>query len=313
MKTVITGANGFVGKALTQRLLGELKGNDQLVLVDTRFDHRSDDLRLKYVPLSIAEQGVWKTVIDRDVTHVVHLASIPGGSAERNHGLARKVNLDASLDLLDRLRHFERFPRLVFASTIAVYGAPLPSVVDESTPLLPALSYGAQKLMTEVSVTDYARRNWVDGISLRLPGIVARPPEPSGLLSAFMSEVFWALSAGREFTCPVSADAIAWWMSVECCVDNLLHALYMDTTEMGMKRAFPLPVLHLRMIDVVDGLCKRFGESARELVAYRPNPSLEEVFGRYPPLNAQWAEQWGFKSDKSIDALIERVLSQKTR
>src|SRR4029077_280398 len=123
--------------------------------------------------------------------------------------------------LLEQLREERHPPLVVFASSVAVYGAPLPPVVDDATLPKPTLSYGAHKLIGEVLVADFSRRGWIDGISLRLPGIVARPPQPSGLLSAFMSDIFWKLAAGEPFTCPVSPQAVAWWMSVRCCVDNL--------------------------------------------------------------------------------------------
>jgi nucleoside-diphosphate-sugar epimerase len=167
--------------------------------------------------------------------------------------------------------------------------------------------------MTEVFVNDFARRKWVDGISLRLPGIVARPLEPSGLLSAFMSEIFWALADGREFVCPTSEDAVAWWMSVECCVDNLRYAAGMSTETVGFDRALPLPVLRFTMGELVNGLARKLGADRRALVTYEPNEQLETVFGRFPPLDTCRSEALGFQHDGTLDALIDRVLASAPR
>lgn len=309
MTTLVTGANGFVGRALCRRLLANSAEGKRFVFVDTRFDETHKDSRVEYITGSIADSGLWNNAIGHTVDTVYHLASVPGGLAERDYELGRKVNLDATLTLLDKLRALGTTPRLVFASSIAVYGAELTVEVNESTQLQPALSYGTHKLMAEAFINDFARRGWVDGISLRLPGIVARPPEPSGLLSAFMSDVFWSLADGREFVCPVSEQSVAWWMSLELCVDNLCHAGVLNTQAIGKDRALPLPVLRVTMQELVDRLVARLGSDKRALVSYRPNEKLESVFGRFPPLNAHRSEALGFQHDGSVDALIGRVLS----
>jgi nucleoside-diphosphate-sugar epimerase len=130
-------------------------------------------------------------------------------------------------------------------------------------------------------------------MALRLPGIVARPPEPSGLLSAFMSDIFWRLAAGEPFTCPVSPRAVAWWMSVRCCVDNLLHAARLTPDQRRSARSIALPVLRLTIGELVDALARLYGPVRRHLVRYEPDEALEAGFGRYPPLDAATAEALG--------------------
>ncbi|KFX71750.1 epimerase [Pseudomonas taeanensis MS-3] len=313
MHVLITGANGFVGQSLARRLIadGVVDGRrlERLTLLDLEFPESATDSRVRQLKGSIADSGVLARAFEHGpIEMVFHLASIPGGLAEREFDLGRQVNLDATQWLLELLRKQQSTSRLVFASTIAVYGAPMPGLVTDDTPMRPCLSYAAQKLMGEIMVDDYSRRGWVDGISLRLPGIVARPPQPSGLLSAFMSDVFWKLKAGEPFESPVSPQAVAWWMSVGRCVDNLLHAAGLPADALKSRRSMALPVLRLTMAEVIDGLCQRFGEDRRALVSYRPNAQLEAVFGAYPPLQAHAAEQLGFRHDGDVGGLIEQAI-----
>lgn len=311
MHLLITGANGFVGATLVRRLLEDpdaLPGWTQLTLLDLNFPEPPQDARVRCLAGCIADTALLADALETPVDIAFHLASIPGGAAERDYNLGRRVNLDATLALLEGLKDQDSPARVVFASTIAVYGSPLPVQVDDHTPLRPQLSYATQKLMGELLIEDFSRRGWVDGISLRLPGIVARPPQPSGLLSAFMSEVFWKLAAGERFDCPVSPQAVAWWMSAARCVDNLLHAATLPAEKLLARRVFALPVLHLSMAQLVDGLCQRFGEDRRAQVVYQPNEQLEANFGRYPPLQAQAAEALGLRHDGDIQQLINRTL-----
>lgn len=314
MRILVTGANGFVGRQLVSRLLADggtvnNRSIAQLTLMDMAFPDPSADPRVRQISGSIAEPGLFESAFDEGGFDLVfHLASVPGGLAESRYELGRDVNLHATERLLELIRQQQDVPRLVFASTIAVYGAPMPSEVTDDTPMRPGLSYAAQKLIGEILIEDYSRRGWLDGISVRLPGIVARPPEPSGLLSAFMSDVFWRLKANQPFVCPVSPEAVAWWMSVGCCVDNLLHAATIPTEALTGRRSMALPVLRLSMAELIEGLARRFGEDRFDKVEYQPDEKLEAMFGTFPPLHAEAAEALGFRHDGDTDQLIERAV-----
>ncbi|SAK17971.1 NAD-dependent epimerase/dehydratase family protein [Burkholderia multivorans] len=309
---VVTGAQGFVGRALVRRLLADGLGGRRvakLSLLDTAFDALPSDDRVVQLAGSIANAGLRANAYASPVDAVFHLASVPGGAAEKNYALGRAVNLDATLGLLEDLRGQPHKPRFVFASTIAVYGERLPAVVDEHTPPAPALTYGAHKLIGEALVTDASRLGWVDGCSLRLPGIVARPGDGAGLMSAFMSQLFWKLAAGEPITVPVSETGVAWWMSVGACVDNLLHAATVDPERIGVRRSYQMPVLRLTVGEVVAALAARFGAERAALVTYRPDPLIERLFASYPPLLTPEAEHFGLHHDGDVDRLITRAMA----
>ena len=309
---VVTGAQGFVGQALVRRLLADgLNGEPvgRLTLMDLSFDAPHADARVAQVAGSIADAAVRAQAYATSVDAVFHLASILGGAAEKNYALGRAINLDATLGLLEDLRGQPRPPRFVFASTVAVYGEQLPTHVDERTLPAPALSYGAHKLMGETLVADVSRLGWVQGCSLRLPGVVARPGDGAGMMSAFMSRLFWCLAAGQPLTVPVSPEGVAWWISVGACVDNLLHAACVDHARLNARRSYQMPVLRLSMAQVVDALVARFGADRRALVRYAPDPLIERLFAAYPPLATPQAEALGLAHDGTVDQLITRAMA----
>lgn len=310
MRVLVTGAGGFIGRVLVRRLLADGLGGqgiEHLVACDLSLQGLPAHTRVRAVPGSIATPGVLEAALAEPVDAVFHLASVPGGAAERDPDLGRAVNLDATLRLLDLLRGQGTAPRFVFTSTVAVYGEELPAVVDEDTPAQPALSYGAHKLAAEVLVADAARRGWIQACSLRLPGVVARPGDGAGLVSAFMSRLFWQLQAGEPVLLPVSADGTAWWISVGACVDNLLHAATVDPAVLGVRRVVQMPALHLPMHAVVEALVAVHGEDRRALVRYEPQPAVQRLFAAYPPLQTPRAQALGFAHDGTVQRLIRRA------
>jgi len=312
MKVLVTGAGGFIGAQLVALLgargrIGD-RPIDALALADRRlvYDVPEGALMLEG---DLASAPLLQRVADYRPDVIFHLAAVPGGAAEADYALGRRVNLDATLALFEQLAARDKPPVVVYASSIAVYGADLPEVVTPETPLHPPLTYGAHKLACEILLADFSRRGLLDGRSVRLPGIVARPREPSGLASAFMSDLLHALRAGERFTCPVSPQATAWWMSAPCCVENLVHAAAMDVTQADPSRAWPLPVLRLSIEQVIETCATLHGDDRRQLVTFEPNEKLEAVFGRYPRLDDESARALGLQDDGSAQALVVRALA----
>jgi D-erythronate 2-dehydrogenase len=311
MKVLVVGGAGFIGQALVARLQrgASIDGRAvcRITVLDQRLPERLDDARLRYIEADISERCALEQAIEGGVDCVFHLASIPGGAAERDFELGMKVNLHSTLALLEVLRLGAAQPKLVFASSIGVYGVPLPGVIDEHTIALPTLSYGTQKLIGEYLVADYGRRGLVDGRSVRIPGIVARPPS-KGMLSLFLSDLIRELSAGRPFVCPVGPEGMSWFMSRPCIVDNLLHAARLGGAALARQRTWLLPVLHLSIGEVVDAIARRYGKAVMGRVSYAPDPALQAQFASYPPLLCPTSLAAGFRSDGTVDELIVRAL-----
>ena len=303
---VITGANGFGGRGLVRRLLTQ--SVHTLTLIDQRFDSAPAGPRVRHVTGSFGDAAVLDAALKTPVDTVFHLASVPGALAEREPALGYQINLQATLALAHRLAARPRPARLVFASSVAVYGVLGTEPVHEHQPAHPVLSYGAHKLIAEIELADLSRRGALDAVSLRLPGIVARPPSESGHGSAFMSLVMHKMASGQPYACPVGPKATAWWMSLPCCVDNLLHAAAMSTDDAPAARVWQLPVLHLSMREVLDALAWRYGPQRRELITFAPDERIEALFGRLPPLLAPAALAAGFRHDQDADRLIVAAL-----
>lgn len=314
MHVLITGAGGFIGSALASRLaragtLGQ-QSLSRLSLVDLGFgqDALEGGIVRRHVGDLCNPSWLDDVLGDAPLHTVFHLASVPGGAAERDPELSRRVNLEATLQLLDRLRLQGHAPRLVFASTIAVYGEALPDRIDESTAAVPAMTYGAHKLAAEILISDAVRRGWVQACTLRLPGVVARPGDGTGLVSAFMSRLFWALRAGESIELPVSADGTAWWISAQACVDNLLHAAEIDPQRLDGRCVVQMPALHLSLREVVDALAQEYGMDRHALVRYAPLPQVQRLFAAYPPLDTPRAQALGFRHDGSARELARRAV-----
>jgi nucleoside-diphosphate-sugar epimerase len=318
MNFIITGANGFIGRALSERLLGAaeslpaaLRQFGRMTLLDLNFSG-PELARVRRIPGSIADPRVIAQAFDSPVDVVFHLASVPGGMAEQNYELARKINLDATVALLEAARAqaiaSSRTPIFVFASSIAVLGSPLPNSVNDDTAPHPALTYGAQKWIGEILMEDFHRRGWIRGRALRLPGIVARPPQRTGQLSAFLSDIIRELALGNTFACPVSADSTTWLMSLPCVVDNLLHAATMPEAACMGKRVWTLPALRTSMTQLVEAIAAVYDAGAAKRVTFVSNLALEANFGRHPPLSTPAAERAGFKHDGDVKMLVRHAL-----
>ncbi|MFM1886578.1 MAG: hypothetical protein RL026_1735 [Pseudomonadota bacterium] len=306
MKVLVTGAGGFVGRELLRQLASQ--EGVEVVALDATLGGVPEHPRLQRVEGDLGDAAVRAAAVGQGVDALVHLAAVPGGAAEADPAASRRVNINATFDLFADVARSGCRPRVVFASTIAVFGEPLPAAgVDDATPLAPRLIYGAHKAMAEIELATLTRRRAVDGISLRLPGIIARPRGPSGMKSAFMSELFHALAAGEAFVSPVSPQASMWLMSVQQVARNLVHGVFVEGDRLPASRACTLPALQVSWSAMVDAVRARTGASASQ-VSFVPDAALEAAFGAYPPLATPAADRAGFSHDGDLATLVSRAL-----
>lgn len=303
MTILITGAGGFVGRQITALLL---EAGHDVVAIDALVDGIPAGARV--LAGDLANPALRAQALGNGVSGVIHLATVPGGAAEADPAASRRINLDAMYDLLEEAAAFGNRPRVVYASSIAVFGDPLPAFVDDSTPLSPKLIYGGHKAMMEHAVALFHNRGLIEGVTLRLPGILARPKGPSGMKSAFMSNLFHALKAGDAFTCPVSATGTIWAQSLTRVAANFVHALTMDASLLPPGRAVTLPALRVTMGDLAAEIARQTG-AAPGLVSYAPDAALEAAFAAQPPLATPAAQVAGFEHDGDLQSLVASALA----
>lgn len=307
MQIAIIGAGGFVGQRLARIMLQETLGLERLVLVDQIEVEDFADRRVERFVGDFSEPDLMRKAL-LGVDKVILLAAILGGGAESNYSLARKVNVDATLDLFEFLRDANPATRLVFASTIAVFAKPMPSLVTDTTPTGPSMIYGAQKLMMEIALSNFATRGWLDGVSLRPSGVMARDGADARLRTAFMSRVFYSVMRGEDIVLPVHPHSRTWLTSVDCVARNFAHGAMIESAKLGKDRAFTLPALVLSFEELVAALFRKFPES-RSRVTYAPDEEIVALFGSYPDLETPIADRLGFERDANADALVAHAFS----
>lgn len=323
MKVLITGGAGFLGRRLATRLLalGHLPGPsgapesiDQLVLLDVIEASGFDDPRVSVVVGDIADRAVLERAIDRDTGAIFHLAAVVSGQAEADFELGMRINLDASRMLLEVCRTLGHRPRVVFTSSVAVYGGDLPDVVRDDTALNPQSSYGAQKAIAELLLCDYSRRGFVDGRVLRLPTISVRPGRANAAASSFASGIIREPLNGKTTMCPVPLDTRLWLLSPRGAVAALVAGYEIDGGRLGLRPIVNLPGLSVSVADMIAALREVAGEAALARIRYEVDPRVEAIVGSWP---SKWdttrAESLGLSGDATFADVIRGYIEDDMR
>lgn len=323
MKVVITGGTGMLGKKLARKLLeqgtlspdGKPAKIEKLVLMDVAtVPDVPVDPRVEVVTGQVYDADLIKRLITADTGAVFHFAAVVSAGAEKDFDLGYRVNLDGTRIVLETCRALGTRPRVVFTSSIAVYGGDLPERLTDDQPLTPQTSYGVQKAMGEMLIADYTRKGFIDGRSLRLPTIVVRPGKPNLAASTFASSIIREPLAGQEAICPVRPDNWMPLLSPRKTVEAFIRAHDLPGSAWGWNRSLTLPSLDATVQDMADALRRVAGEDAYRRIKWQPDPMIQKIVDGWPKkLASARAKAMGFATDDSIDALIHAHIEDDLR
>ena len=344
MRVLITGAAGMIGRKLTERLLadGALNGKKIAHLdlqdvvrtpipvisaalssvipakagiqlghtpdIESELDPRlrGDDkagVEIHVGDLSSTESATKLIASKPDV--IFHLAGIVSGESETNFDLGYRVNLDGTRILFEAIRAAQISPRVVFTSSIAVYGAPFPDVIPDDFHLTPLTSYGTQKMMSEALLADYTRKGFFDGIGIRLPTICVRPGKANKAASSFFSSIIREPLAGQEAVLPVPRQVVHTHASPRSAINFLIHAATIDSNLIGPRRNITMPGVGVTVQEQIDALRNVAGDKAVALIKEQPDAAVWAIVKNWPTrFDAKRARDLGFVVEQNFGAII---------
>jgi nucleoside-diphosphate-sugar epimerase len=311
---LVLGAAGMVGRKLTERLLrdGRLGKRDitRMTLQDVVAPAKPADASfpIKIVTSDFADAATAAPLVAERPDVIFHLAAIVSGEAEAEFEKGYRINLDGTRHLIDAIRAVGGGyrPRLVFTSSIAVFGAPFPEKIGDDFFHTPLTSYGTQKSICEMLIADYTRKGLLDGISIRLPTICVRPGKPNKAASGFFSNIIREPLAGEEAVLPVSEDVRHWHASPKSAVGFLVHAGTMDLEAMGPRRSLSMPGLSATVGEQIAALDRVAGKNVTARIKRVPDPTIISIVSGWPrDFEPKRALSLGFTTaEKTFDDII---------
>jgi D-erythronate 2-dehydrogenase len=311
MKILITGGAGMIGRKLAQRLAsdGALAGKaiSKLTLYDVvpAVAPAGAGVPVDLATGDLPAMGEADRLI-ADRPHVIfHLAAIVSGEAEQDFDKGYRINLDGTRSLLQAIAKAGYKPRVVFASSIAVFGAPFPDAIGDEFFNTPLTSYGTQKTIGELLISDYSRKGFIDGIAIRLPTICIRPGKPNKAASGFFSNIMREPLAGEEAVLPVGESVTHWHASPRAAVGFMLHAASLDLARLGWRRALTMPGLAVTVGEQIAALRNVAGDRVVARIRRQPDSFVEGIVAGWPRKFAPTrALELGFTADASFEEII---------
>ncbi|HEY7237826.1 MAG TPA: D-erythronate dehydrogenase [Burkholderiales bacterium] len=305
--TLVIGAAGMIGRKLVERLAHD--GAEDLILHDVV--PPSVPFTAQTIASDLSAPGEAEKLVAARPGLIFHLAAVVSGEAETDFEKGYRVNLDGTRRLFEAIRKqggdgaYSYRPRVVFTSSIAVFGAPFPEAIDDEFLNAPLTSYGTQKAIGELLLSDYSRRGLFDGIGIRLPTICVRPGKPNKAASGFFSGIIREPLAGQEAVLPVSESVRHWFASPRAAVGFLLHAAQLDTGRLGSRRNLSMPGISATVGEQIEALRRVAGDQAAKLVRREPDPLIERIVSGWPQnFDASRALALGFRADSSFEEII---------
>jgi nucleoside-diphosphate-sugar epimerase len=313
MHILITGAAGMIGRKLTARLVadGGLNGRaiDKLTLIDVIAPPAPEKFSGKVAASAadIADANAVRTAVAGRPDVIFHLAGVVSGEAELDFEKGMRVNLDGSRALFEAVRAVGDGyrPRLVFTSSIAVFGAPFPPAIGDEFHLTPLTSYGTQKAAVELLLADYTRRGFLDGVGIRLPSIVVRPGKPNKAASGFFSGIIREPLSGQEAVLPVEDTVLHWHASPRAAAGFLVHAAGLDATKLGPRINLTMPGVCCTVAEQIAALRRVAGDAVAARIRRAPDPLVARIVAGWPSrFDPVRALALGFRAEASFDDII---------
>jgi D-erythronate 2-dehydrogenase len=312
MHILILGAAGMVGRKLLARLAADGQLGGETITRLTLHDVVAPEAPPVRFPVSLSASdfslpGEAERLVAGRPDVIFHLAAIVSGEAEADFDKGYRINLDGTRRLYDAVRALgEGYrPRLVFTSSIAVFGAPMPDVIADEYLTAPLTSYGTQKAIGELLLSDYTRRGIFDGVGIRLPTICVRPGKPNKAASGFFSGIIREPLAGQEAVLPVSDQVRHWHASPRAAVGFLLHAATIDGARLGDRRNLTMPGVAVTVAEQIEALRRIAGDAVAARIRREPDPTIERIVAGWPrAFDARRATDLGFTAEPDFDAII---------
>ncbi len=320
MRILVLGAAGMVGRKLVEALtVDKALGAQNITAIDAfdvvapSFD-APDGIVIDCSAGDVSDHSTVAALVAKKPDVIFHLAAIVSGEAEADFDKGYRINMDGTRNLLEAIRATGGVyrPRVVFTSSIAVFGAPFEDKITDTFFSAPLTSYGTQKAIGELLVSDYSRKGFVDGISIRLPTVVVRPGKPNKAASSFFSGIIREPLAGHEAILPVDDEVRHWVASPAAAVGFLIHAATMDTDGLGARRALSMPGLSVTIAEMIAALREVAGDQTADLIRREPDKTIETIVAGWPrDFDARRAVSEGFVADKDFASIIRAHIADE--
>ncbi len=320
MHILVIGAAGMVGAKLVKRLCADGNLSGAAISKITRYDvvlappPPASSFAIETYAGDLSLPGEAEKLVATRPDLIFHLAAIVSGEAEADFDKGYRINLDGTRFLFEAIRKLGGGyrPKIVFTSSIAVFGAPFPDAIPDEFFTTPLTSYGTQKAIGELLLADYSRRSFFDGVGLRFPTICVRPGKPNLAASGFFSGIIREPLAGQEAILPVGEDVRHWHASPRAAIGFLLHAASLDTAALGARRNITLPGLSCTVGEQIAALRRIAGEKAVKLIRREPNETIRKIVSGWPRNFApERALALGFRAESSFDDIIRVHISDE--